>query len=257
MAHTPGIGPAIGSSWGSREALVPGADRSLATAVARWVFETGPAPLTLGREVSALARVTDGWTGEVTVAVGDSTFTVRPPVRGSTVSVLDAIVRAGSRRGGSWSWSVDLVGVVTITSTVPFELILDGTTRTRLGLTGTYAGQFSCAGASAAYELIIPSLGLALSGAEGMARGGGVSQATIGTAGAVGLGIIEESGTVRCFGTYDELVGIEESLEGEAWDVGLGGDYGGRVWVRGLARLARGINPARCVLEAGVVAVSQ
>lgn len=256
MAHTPGIGAAIGSTWLGREALIPGADRSLATALARWAFETGPAPLTLDRVVSTLARVTDGWTGEVAVAVGDSAFTVRPPSRGSTVSVLDAIVRAGSRRGGSWSWSVDLAGLVTIASTVPFELVLDGTTRTRLALLGIYAGQLSYTGLSAAYELVIPTLGIALVGAEGMARGSGVSQATIGTTGAVGLGVSEEAGLVRCFGTYDELAGIEASLEDETWDVGLAGSYCARVWPRGFARLPRGINTARCVLEASVVAVS-
>ena len=256
MAHTPGIGALIGSTWTCREALTPEGDRTLATAMARWWFETGPAPGT-SWPVSFIAEVVDGWTGDIVVAVGDATYTITPASTTSAAEVLDRIVRAGSRRGGDWSWSVDAAGVVTISSTVPFELVLSGTVRTRLGLTGIYAGQLAYTAAGALHLVVVPSLGISLSGAEGVARGGGVTQAEPDqVAGGVGLQHEEDSGTVRFWGTQDELVLLIETLDADTWDVALGGACAARVRIQGVAREPWGKDPTKSTLSASVVAVS-
>lgn len=258
MAHTVGIGALVGCPWDDTgKAYLHGGDLALPTALRRWFFETAPEPGTLGRVVSALARVTGGWDGTVSVTVGDSSHIWTPEARTSVVEVLDGIVRAGARRGGTWSWSVDTAGIVTITASVAFELVVDGTMRTRLGLTGVYGGQYAAVGEVAAYELLLPSGGILLDGADGLGRTGGMTQAMPGTLGAVALERSESSGTLRLHGAADELAElIETELGDETWDVGLGDEWAGRVRVRSIDRRPRGVSMGRWMVEASVVAVS-
>lgn len=285
MAHTPGIGALLGGMDGEYlDAFLPGDERWLATVMHRWFFETGDAVGPAGIPVSCLARVFDGWTGTIVVAVDGWAHEFAPPEETSAIEVLDLIVRYGSRRGGAWSWSMRATddldnsgyryrGIATLSSTVPFELILSGTTRTRLGLLGTYAGQLTYSADlvfvdgdppdllleenAERVSVMVPSQGLVLEGAVGAGRGGGITQASADVdRGAVGLERAEESGTVTMWAPYDELVDIEAELAHKTWDVGFGGEHSGRVRVRGLARDRRGPDITRCSLSAAVVAVS-
>jgi len=258
MAHTIGIGAAIGCSWSDDgDAYLHGGDLSLPTALRRWFFETAPEPGTLGRVVSALARVTDGWDGTVTITVGDSSHIWTPDARTSVVEVLDEIARVGARRGGTWSWSIDTAGIVTLTASVPFEMVLDGTVRTRLGLTGIYGGQYSATGAEEAYELIQASAGILLDGADGLGRIGGLTQSMPGTLGAVALERQESTGTLSFYGPADELVEVIQAGLGDGtFDVGHGDQWAGRVRVRSIERRPRGVSKGRWMVTASVVAVS-
>ena len=260
MAHTPGIGALIGSEWATLESLTPGDDRSLATMVARWFFGAGPAQLAPYAPLNSLiALVGDGWTGTVTVTVGSATRTITTPATTSVAEVLDRIVRVGSRRGGEWAWSIDAAGIVTISSTAPFELILTGTTLTRLGfLSGPYADAYYYVGDAGAHEVYVPSLGLVLNGAEAIGRGGGVTQAEPSTTtGATGTRIEEESGTIRFWGTQEELCALVDTLDADTWDVACGGEVVSRVRTRGVAREPWGLLPTKSTLSVAVVAVSE
>lgn len=258
MAHTPGIGAAILSSWATRAALTPYPSATLATAMHRWFFATSSSVSTSNQFISGLARVTDGWTGEVIVSVDGSSYAVQVFARSSVSEVLERIVRAGSRRGGAWSWWIGADGAVTLFATVPFEVVLSGTTRDRLGLGGIYAGQYTYTGDPIDEAwLVVPSLGIGLAGAEGMSRGGGVTQSEVGAESATGLLDGEDSGTVRIYGTQSELVDLVTTLGGDTWDIALGGTKAARVRVQGVTRERWGNGTLRSTVLAQVTAVSR
>lgn len=258
MGHTPGIGRLIGSRWPTFGSLVRGADTALAGMMARWFFDAGPAQLApIAPPTSLIALVCSGWTGAVTVTVGTSSRVISTPSTTSIVELLDRIIRVGSRRGGEWAWSIDGAGFITISSTAAFELTLTGTTLTRLGmLSGPYSGAYYYVADAAAYEVHLPSLGLLLTGADAVARGGGVTQAETAATASTGMRFEEESGTIRFYGTQTELVALVDTLEGGVWDVGCGGDWSARVRVRGIAREPWGKDPTKSTLSASVVGVS-
>lgn len=256
MASTPGIGARIRSRWVTRQSLTREPDRRFATAMHRWFFGTAvqTSAMTLP---SAMMPVSSGWVGNVTVSLDGSGHTIAVPDITSPLQVVDRIVRAGSRRGGVWSWSIAADGTVTINASVPFELVFEpGTTRDRMGFDRVYAAETRYSALLAAPPLLT-SLGMLLAGADQVGRTGGVTQAETVAAAATGLRDPDANGTLRIYGTPSEVDAALVALEADdTWDVALG-DQVVRVRVVDLSRETWGKAPLRLVLVATVMAVSE
>jgi hypothetical protein len=90
---------------------------------------------------SLLAKVTDGWTGAVSVVVGSVFATVSPRSRTSALRVMELLVYEARRvHGASFVAYVDDAGRFRCTMSPSFQLAATGTTQARLGLTGTVTG---------------------------------------------------------------------------------------------------------------------
>lgn len=257
---TAGIGAGIRSRRTGRTALTSTPPRTLATIATWWFFGRPSAAVGVSRAASALALVTTGWTGSATVSSGAASTTVIFDGAASAVEVLDRVTKRAARAlGGAWSWSIDVAGLVTIaTDGAAFELVVSGAVRERLGLTSLYVGASSYVGAAAAAHVLVPSIGLRLDGAEAIYRGGGVAMTAPSTTAfaAPGVARTEDSGSVQVYGTFAELCGLVDDLEG-TFDVALGGRWGGRVRTRGIARQPWGIRPDSATLQVDVVGVTR
>lgn len=256
MASTPGIGARIRSRWVTRQSLMRAPDRRFATAMHRWFFGTAVQTSALPLP-SAMVPVSSGWSGNVTVALDGTSHTIAVPDITSPFEIVDRIVRSGSRRGGSWSWSLASDGTLTIDASVPFELVFEpGTTRDRLGFDRVYASETRYSALLAAPP-ILPSLGLMLTGADQVGRTGGVTQAETVAAAATGLRDPDANGMLRIYGTPTEVDDAYAALEADdTWDVALGAEVV-RVRVTELAREPWGKVPLRLVLVATVMAVKE
>lgn len=207
----------------------------VATALHQWFFPQVAVSNT-STVTSGFAAVSTGWTGSISIGSGATVGTFTPADASSVVEVLDAVCRRASRvLGSAITWSISTDGVVTLTSTVPFQLLASGSVRTRLGFLGVHAGQASYTAETAAHVTSIPSLGLNLddalegrSGAQVTALGGAV----------VGLSRTWDSGALTIYGAYDELCDLADELDDlTTLDVALGGSWGGRVRVEAVSRV--------------------
>ena len=249
MAHTPGIGRLIGSPWPTRPSLTKGSGVSLAMSLWFW----GGAEAAEVTPMSALAEVSTGWYGEVVMTAGGLSAVAWVPWRSSAVELLERLSRAARRLlGVELRWALTSTGLVSLEADDVFSFECSGSLGARLGFAGIQAGASSYLGASAAYGVIVPSIGLRLDGAE-VGVGGGVSLAAPGSGDALpGLTLSGDTGTLTVYGSFAELTAWE--LDG-THDVALLGSWGGRVKLTGQRRRPWGARPGSAYLEHDVTAV--
>ena len=171
-------------------------------------------------QISALAEVTSGWTGAVTITVGATVATYTPSGRSSAFEVLRGIGREAVRvhgvTVGGWATSA---GVLAIRSTVVFSLAATGTTMGRLGLTGTLSASNEYTFPSAYAGGVIPDYGanarsamIQVKPGKAAATGAGALSAGLEAAGArVNLfddlaGVVDLAAELDAGGTYDAAV---------------------------------------------------
>lgn len=203
--------------------------------------------------LSGLAEVAPGWTGDVSIVVSGSTATIVPRARTSALEVFRDLVRAAQRIcGGAWQWWSDATGRLVVRSSATFDLAATGTTADRLGFTGTYTGDVEYSGDDPHAGGVYPTIGLNLFGADGIAVRGQVSADG---ARVMSLSRQDQTGRLVCWGAFDELCGLVDTLEAGTFDVSLAGTVAARVRVTGVARAARGLLPDKTQLEVTVAAV--
>ena len=167
-----------------------------------------------------LAKVTDGWTGAVSVIVGSVFATVSPRPRTSALRVMERLVYEARRvHGAAFVAYVNDSGKFRATMSPSFQLAATGTSQARLGLTG------SLTGTSITFPDVIPS---AILPAYGAFLKSAVLKIDRGKPllGGGGLGFTKGQGSVRGRLTlYDTLVNTstfaDTLADGGTFDVGI------------------------------------
>lgn len=186
---------------------------------------------------AGLGLVDAGWTGVVTTTRGAVVATVTPVGRMSAIEVwLRVQVESTRVHGGDWSVYVDGSERLVIgTSLASFDLAATLVTQTRLALTaGPYTGLPGYTGAAAHFGAVYPTRGIDFQGGRpAVDRGRPSGTGALGLPGAPG----SSSGTVRCWGTLTELIGLEGTLTAaEAYDAWVDGRGVARFWLGDVSR---------------------
>lgn len=234
-----GVGAQIHTTLVTRASLTPAPPGSAAPWIA-FFFGSPSIAEPANPYAAGLAEVGDGWDGVVEVSTSTGLVTLTPEPRTSAVEVLTQLVRRAERQlGGTWGWYPQLDGRAVIVSTLVFDLVATGTTRTWLGFTGAYSGELGYVAHDPHVAGVYPSGGLLLQGADGVAR--------VGQVGATGARVAgnrraDQSGSLTLYGAFEELAGLMDLWTASAtWDVVLGGTWATRVRLQGAERERRGI----------------
>lgn len=112
----------------------------------------------------SFARVLTGWTGTAALVAAGTTVTVTPHTRESVASFVARLVaEVVAQTALTLSVSVSSAGVVTLSSTVAFDLTLTGTVATRTAWTaGPYSSVTSVVGTGAFANAWVPANGIRL-----------------------------------------------------------------------------------------------
>lgn len=243
-------------AWGYRGAFFGELAFAARAAGVDWLFGGADVAETLAPSgVASLAPVRSGWSGTLRILSGPGEVVHEPAARTSAFEVIDTAVRQAARVcGGTWAWWVDTAGRLIVTSTQAFDVVVDGVCATRMGWTATTYGADAYVAGAVIVSGIVPSIGLLLDGADGIATRGAALASGRYVSGVVAG---EQRGAVVLHGAFDELVGLVDDLDaGGTWDVQLAGTWAARVRVDGLERVQRSSLPALCEVVVSTVAVT-
>tara|TARA_Y100001963_G_scaffold155044_1_gene245168 strand:+ start:4097 stop:4753 length:657 start_codon:yes stop_codon:yes gene_type:complete len=109
---------------------------------------------------SLLAKVTDGWTGTLTVTVGSTTATVTPRARTSALKVLERMVYEARRvHGASFVAYVNSASKFYVEMPSTFAIAATGTTAANTGLTANQSGSSAYTFPTAIPSTLLPAYG--------------------------------------------------------------------------------------------------
>ena len=112
---------------------------------------------------SLLAKVTDGWTGTLTVTVGSAVATVTPRPRTSALKVLERMVYEARRvHGASFVAYVNSASKFYVEMPATFAIAATDTTATKTGLTANQSGASSYTFPTAIPSALLPAYGAKL-----------------------------------------------------------------------------------------------
>lgn len=182
----------------------------------------------------ALAPVSSGWTGTIT-AHG---VTVTPRARESVASLFTRLAyEVAAATTNRLTMSVSSGGIITVSSTATFSLVVTSNTATRTGFTGSYTSASSYTAATAYTGAYVPTLGLRVdNGAWVQTVGQQVSDGSLGYAGPLSVGRCE----VTMWTSFSDAWTNEDTPTG-VYDVW----HDGRVFARLCIDTARRVPPGR------------
>ena len=182
----------------------------------------------------ALAPVSSGWTGTI-IAHG---VTVTPRARESVASLFARLAyEVAAATTNRLTVSVSSGGIITVSSTATFSLVVSSNTATRTGFTGAYTSASSYTAATAYTGAYVPTLGLRCdNGAWVQTVGQQVSDGSLGYAGPLSVGRCE----VSMWTSFSDAWANEDTPTG-VYDVW----HDGRVFARLCIDTARRTPPGR------------
>lgn len=182
----------------------------------------------------ALAPVSSGWTGTIT-AHG---VTVTPRARESVASLFARLAyEVAAATTNRLTVSVSSSGIITVSSTATFSLVVSSNTATRTGFTSAYTSASSYTAATAYTGAYVPTLGLRVdNGAWVQTVGQQVSDGSLGYAGPLSVGRCE----VSMWTSFADAWANEDTPTG-VYDVW----HDGRVFARLCIDTARRTPPGR------------
>ncbi len=109
----------------------------------------------------AFSRVLTGWTGSIVVTTNSIDVTITPFTRDSAASLLARMVQdVIAQTSTVITISVSSAGVITLTGSASFNIVLTTNCTTRTGLTGSYTGASTYTAAGAYTGAWVPAYGI-------------------------------------------------------------------------------------------------